>query len=261
MYKTIIVLILLLYFMRRSRDAFLLFPSKELKFTPLDIGIEYIDTTVSDGDLSVNIWYIPRGKSTFLVSHGNTGNMGSRIELLTFLTRYFPSHSILFYDYPMFGKSMTSSNKKSVDACIASSKLCWAYLTKQKQTLASDITLWGESLGCYITTELALTVKPKGLILVSSFSSLGDMISDRIPVIGEWAKYLFINDLNVLENLKKFQHLKKPIVLLHSPMDAIVPYRQSITLRSYVDKWIDLEGGHVSFVLDETIAKEISQFV
>lgn len=261
MYKTFIVLICLLYFIRHSRDSFLLFPSKELKYTPLDIGLEYIDTTVSDGDISVNIWYIPRGKKTFLVSHGNIGNMGNRIELLSFLTRYFPNHSILFYDYPMFGKSMTSSNKKSISLCVSSSKLCWAYLTKQRKTQPSDITLWGESLGCYISSELAQTVDPKGLILVSSFSSLGDMISDRVPVIGEWVKYLFLSDLNVHENLKRFHVRKKPTILLHSPTDEIVPYRQSILLRSYADKWIDIQGGHVSFVLDETIAKEISQFV
>lgn len=254
MYKTLLVLILVVLF-KVKRDAFLLYPTKDILSTPNEIGLDYIDTTVSDGILSVNIWWIPRGNKTFLVSHGNGGNMGNRIALLSFFDTFFPNHSILMYDYPMFGKSMSSTNKKSISECLTSSKLAWSYLTKQKGIHPRDVTLWGESLGCYISAKLATDVVCDRLILQSGFSRLRDMISDRVPYVGEYIKYLFWDDLDMVEELKKIKN--RDIILLHSPKDWIVPYRQSILLRPFAIKWIDIEGGHNDTIFDETVANEI----
>lgn len=203
--------------------SFIFHPSKEMAATPLDIGLDYeaVRLQTPDGE-TIAGWYVPAapdvsgpGKGfTLLFFHGNAGNISHRLHSIAFFHRL--GLSVFITDYRGFGDS---TGKPSVNGSIRDARAAWGWLTQDRGVPASDIILFGRSLGGGVAAALAAQVTPKALILESTFTSL-HAVSETM---GPWLPgFVFSGDYETPGNLEK---LHVPLLVAHSPDDEVIDFR------------------------------------
>ena len=90
-----------------------------------------------------------------------------------------------------------------------------------------QIVLAGNSIGSGPATQLAAELHPAGLVLISGFTSLPDVVAAKLPWLP--ARWL-VHDK--FENREKIARLKIPILLLHGTEDQLVPAAQAQALQA-----------------------------
>ena len=63
----------------------LFFPSKTLVGTPAKIGLTFDEVSLqTDDHIKIDAWWVPcrRARAVLILSHGNAGNIGNRLEKL-----------------------------------------------------------------------------------------------------------------------------------------------------------------------------------
>ena len=89
------------------------------------------------------------------------------------------------------------------------------------------VVLIGNSLGSGVATALAAERPVAGLVLVSGFTSMADVVAPRYP----WLPVrLLLRDR--FENRAALRRVRAPTLLLHGTADRMIPARHSVTLAS-----------------------------
>ena len=219
-------------------NALLYFPDKKIGATPDKIKLKFDEITLETADqVKINAWWLPndKAKATLLFSHGNAGNISNRLEKLKIF--HDLGLNVLIYDYRGYGKSEGKPNEKGL---YADAQAANDYAVKEKKIPADQIISYGESLGGAVAAHLAAGNKAKALILDSTFSSLEEMAKERMPLLAGLAKGKF----DTLASLKKTEC---PVLVLHSPDDEVVPYKQGRSLFDTAKEpksFVKLSGGH-----------------
>ncbi|MCY2924553.1 MAG: alpha/beta hydrolase, partial [Planctomycetota bacterium] len=158
-------------------NAFVYLPTKVINRTPADEKVSYETVTITTSDaLKLEAWYMPPAKpdgAVILHFHGNSGDLSNRVGLFEI---FHPlGLGLLVIDYRGFGRSEGSPSEAgtALDAQAA-----WKYLTQTRGIAPSRIVIQGQSLGGGVAAELASRVKPAGLILEATFTSLTDAAAD-----------------------------------------------------------------------------------
>ena len=220
----------------------ILFPAeREIWRTPSSppFNWEYSDVDLAVDGERTHGWFIsePDAKGTILFSHGNGGNIAGRLEHFELFREL--GYNVFAYDYGGYGKS---SGVASEVRCYADVRAAWRYLTEERGILASDIVLYGESLGGGPTCELAAEVQPRAIILQSTFISVTERAREIFPplLVKLLLDYHFEND-------KKIGKARAPVVVIHSLEDTIIPYRHGLELFALAPEpktLLELHGDH-----------------
>jgi pimeloyl-ACP methyl ester carboxylesterase len=174
-------------------------------------------------------------KGVILYFHGNAGDL-SRWGLIA---EYFVKqhYDVFIMDYRTYGKS---SGKLSENTLYEDAQLCYDHLLKQYE--ASEITLYGRSLGTGIATNVASKNNPKQLLLETPYYSMVDVAENRFPIFP--VKYLLKYELLTFEFIKK---VTCPITIFHGTDDGIVPYSSGEKLFDALPKnqaqFVTIDGG------------------
>ena len=183
------------------------------------LGVEKSDVIIAapDGNKLYG-WYLkmPGATKVMLVSHGNAGNITSRIILAAALL--VCKTSVLLYDYEGYGKSEGSPSIKNVcDDGVAA----FDYLTQTLQVKPSDIIVYGESVGSGVTCHIASCRAVGGIVLQSGFPSLVYAAHDRL-----WLTWLYPNCwFKNLDNLAVLEKPHAPLLIIQGRLDPIFPTR------------------------------------
>jgi len=169
----------------------------------------------------IHAWYFkkPSAKVTFLISHGNAGNICYRLQLIKTL---LPYGSVLVYDYEGYGKSEGEPSRKVIceDGLAA-----YDYLVKQQSVKPEQLILYGESLGCAVSCEISKSRKVGGMILQSGWTSLLNTARDKYFLLKLYPDCCFappyFNNMDVLAKAHP------PLLLIHGLKDRILPCRYS----------------------------------
>lgn len=96
----------------------------------------------------------------------------------------------------------------------------------------------GRSLGCGVAVELALRRPPRGVVLVSAYTSVVDM--GRL-VVGPLAPLVV---LDRFDNLGKIARVRAPVTLIHGTRDEVVPVAMGRKLSAARPdaRWVELPG-------------------
>ncbi|MBN4054369.1 alpha/beta hydrolase [Nitrospira defluvii] len=199
---------------------FIYFPEKEIIATPEDAGMPFEDLWLSAGDgVRINAWYVPYkgSQQTLLWFHGNAGNIGNRVDLLTLLHRELKTN-ILIIDYRGYGKS---EGEISEEGTRLDARAAYDYLIKRSDTDPRGIILFGRSLGAAVAVDLATELQFGGLILEAPFTSIKDMAKETFPwlPIGGFLKTRY-------DSLAKIGKVRLPLLIMHGDRDNIVPFKQ-----------------------------------
>ena len=185
--------------------------------TPADWGLDYeeVGLTTADG-LELHGWFIPRqgARKVVLFLHGNAGNITHRGESLSVFSGL--GLNVFIFDYRGYGRSQGMPTEEGL---YLDAEAAWRYLTDVRGYRASDIIIFGRSLGGAVATQLASRVDPGGLILESTFSSASDVAHQAFPLLSRLVLLRYDFD-----SVSRLESVQAPVLVLHSPQDDVIPY-------------------------------------
>jgi uncharacterized protein len=196
-------------------------PSKEWEMSAADLGrpCEDITLTAADG-VRLSAWFFPadenspRRNTAMLVCHGNGGNISHRLPLArAFLGMGL---NVLLFDYRGYGHS---EGRLSEEGTYLDAQAAYGWLRRRG---FSQIIALGESLGGGIASELALRESVAGLILSSTFTSIGDIGAEIFP----WLPVRWFNTIHY-NTLAKLPRIKVPVLIMHSREDEVIRFRHA----------------------------------
>lgn len=175
---------------------------------------------VSNGR-KIHAWYFkkPAAQKTFLISHGNGGNICYRLSLIATLLQ---CGSVLIYDYEGYG---SSEGKPSRQAICADGLAAYDYLIARQNVKPKDVILYGESLGCAVTCQISKYRPVGGMILQSGWATLLEAARDRFILPRLYPDYFFAQPR--LDNISVLSRPHPPVLLIHGQQDNLLPCRYS----------------------------------
>jgi pimeloyl-ACP methyl ester carboxylesterase len=208
--------IVLLYFFQ---SQLIFHPGKLTTEFPFktETGGEEVFLKTSDDETISGLFFRGTRKEVILYFHGNAGDMsGWQFVAEDFLPAGF---GIMIIDYRGFGKSTGVISEKGFyhDADAA-----WQFLTVQKQVSASDIIIYGRSIGTGVAVQLAAKHPCKGLVLEAPYTSLARLAGEKLPMFFPSLILRFRFD-----NRSKINQVKCPVIFIHGKADTIIPSHHS----------------------------------
>lgn len=226
-----------LYF---KQPAMVFYPFKEIDATPKawDLAYDAVELKLAN-KIKISGWYLPHPEAvkTLLFFHGNGGNISHRGDSIYIFHKL--KLNVLIIDYPGYGESKGSPSET---ALYQSANAAWQYLISDKKTNPENIIIFGRSLGGAVAVDLASRVKAGGLILESTFTSVGDFVDMAFPVLSHfiYLRYSF-------DSLNKMNMVTAPVLMIHSPDDEVIPFELGQKLFAAVQSekfFLQIEGGH-----------------
>jgi hypothetical protein len=192
-------------------------PRRVLVATPTELGLRYEDVYFQTADgLTLHGWFVPRDSTerVLLFFHGNAGNVSHRLESLHLFYRL--GWSVFLIDYRGYGQSQGSPSEQGTyqDALSA-----WRYLTEERRLPASQVVIFGRSLGGSIAVWLAAQTSPAALIAESAFTSLPELAATLYP----WFPARFLARYEY-DTRRWIQKVRCPVLIIHSREDELVPF-------------------------------------
>ena len=180
-------------------------PLEEVWFQASD-GVRLFGWFVSGRNQGTN-------RPVLLWCHGNAGNISHRLENLAFLHRL--GLSVMLFDYRGYGRSQGTPTEEGLyrDAMGA-----YDYLTKIRGIRATQLILFGRSLGGAIAGFVASKQSAAGLVLESTFPSIEAVA--RHHYFGLPMHWFLGARFDLLSYLKRI-HI--PILVIHGDQDSIIP--------------------------------------
>jgi len=220
------------------------FPMKgSYSATPQALGLafETVALRTDDGE-QLAAWWIPApmsapARGTVLLLHGNAGDISHRIDYAKMF--YGLGYNTLLVDYRGYGES---SGQPSEEGTYRDAMASWLWLTVTRGIKASDIVIFGESLGGGVATWLAAQHSPRALILASAFTSIPDLGAEVYP----WLPVRWLSRIHY-NNLANLERIRVPVLIAHSSGDDIIPYAHGRRLHAAAHEpkaFLELSGGH-----------------
>jgi hypothetical protein len=155
--------------------------------------------------------------------------------------------SVLIIDYRGYGQSGGRTTEKGI---YRDTDAAWRYLTERRGLSASDIVIFGRSLGGSAASWLATQVQPMALIVESSFTSVPDVAQELYP----WLPVRWISRFSHA-TLDYVRDVHCPILVVHSRDDDIIPFHHGEAIFAAANEprsLLVLRGTHNdAFLLDE----------
>ncbi len=232
---------LLYVFLAQARLLYLPnFAGDKLIATPARLGLTFEDVRFEAADgITLHGWYIPApaARGTLLFMHGNAGNISHRLESIERFHRL--GLNVFIFDYRGYGESAGHPTEKGT---YLDARAAFNWLTQVRGMDASDLIVFGRSLGGAVAARLATEVRPAGLIIESAFTSVPDAAASI---------YWFL-PVKLLSRFKyntraAVQEVACPVLIVHSRDDEIIPFSHGQALydaAAQPKSLLVLEGGH-----------------
>ncbi len=191
-------------------------PGRALAMTPRDAGMDYEDVYITTADgVRLHGWFLAgRSARVLLFFHGNAGNISHRLDSI----RQFRDLglSVLIIDYRGYGQS---GGRTTETGTYRDGNAAWRYLTETRGVRASDIVIFGRSLGASVAAWLAAQQHPLALIVESSFTSVPDIAQELYP----WLPARLLSRLS--HSTRDYvRDVSCPVLVVHSRDDEIIPF-------------------------------------
>ncbi|MGD0517254.1 MAG: alpha/beta hydrolase [Thermoguttaceae bacterium] len=214
-----VVYLLVMVCMMFLENSLIFFPSRYPSGDWKPGGLTFEDAWFQAADgTKLHGWYVPREKpsSAILFCHGNAGNITHRADILEQLHNTVGA-SVLIFDYRGYGRSEGKPNEAGI---LADARAARAWLANREKIKEKDIVVMGESLGGAVAVDLAAKDGAKGLVLISTFTSLPDVAAYHYPIFP--VRLLMRTRLDAVGQIANY---KGPLLQMHGEADTIVPFK------------------------------------
>jgi uncharacterized protein len=238
------------------------FPEGDYQSGHID-GVRYDDVYFNSLDgTKLHGWYFSQANAryTILMSHGNTGNIAGRPNLISGLLK--TGANLFIYDYRGYGRSEGTPTVSGVieDGCAA-----FDHLASEKKIPENEIVLYGESLGVAITCQISACRKARGMILQSGFASLPKIGREHMPLMHLYPSILFPQPL--LDNISVLKKEHPPLLIVHGHKDAVVPFLHGQELykaasgKKFLVEFPDCEHSDIPINASEKFVNAMADFL
>jgi uncharacterized protein len=207
---------------------------------PADVGLPRVKAerlALASGD-SIVTWYWPSAasKPTIIYFHGNGGSLALRDT--TF--KWFMGQRWGFYapSYPGF----SGSSGRPTEATIIAAAVAAYDALRAKGVAASDIILYGESLGTGVAIQVASQRPSAAVILEAPYSSVVDVAADRF-----WYLPVRLAISDTFDSVTHIRRVKAPVLILAGTRDAVIPvtFAQKLAAATGEPKrYLEYANGH-----------------
>ncbi len=182
--------------------------------------------------------YLPKpgANYTILHSHGNAEDLGDVLFILRKIQGL--GFNVFAYDYQGYGQSGGTPSETNAYADI---NAAYSYLTQSLQIPATQILVYGRSIGSGPSVDLASRQPVGGLILESPFLSISRFLAS-----------FNIFPFDKFPNLAKITQVRSPVLIMHGRKDQVIPFAQGEELYNAANPpkqnlWEDT-AGHNDFI-------------
>ena len=217
--------------------------------TPSDVGMDYQDVSIETADgVALHGWFVDGSSSQVLLFfHGNAGNISHRLDSIRQFLRL--GLSVLIIDYRGYGQS---GGKTTEEGMYRDAEAAWRYLTEDRGISASDVVIFGRSLGASVAAHLATRQQPLALIVESSFTSVPDIAQELYPWLpARWLSRFSHATRDFIEDVRC------PVLVTHSRDDEIIPFHHGEAIFAAANEprtFLPLRGSHNdAFLRDERV--------
>lgn len=182
----------------------------------------------------------PAARTWLLYLHGNSATIASRVNIERYTDLRALGLSILAPEYRGFAGLSGVPTEHDVNA---DARAAFDYLTGTLHVPPTRIVVYGWSLGSAVAVDLTANVDEAAVILEGAPASLVGIGERRYPLFP-----VRMVMRNPFESIAKVDRVHSPMLFLHSPEDAIVPYEDGRRLfeRAHEPKrFVDVRGGHI----------------
>lgn len=203
------------------------------------------------------------GRKTVMFCHGTTGNISHRKYIIDICHKF--KLNLLLFDTRGYYKSSAFPDKLFLRE---DGEVAFKYLRDFCQIKSNEIIVWGESLGGVPAVWVASKYNCGGLILLSTFSSLDDLIVNNLEGYKKTgasiATKILSYQMDMIPLKDYMKYVKCPIAVIHSDEDDLIPYicaQNNYKNISHNNKiFITIKGGHSSPEIRSDQLKEVFDF-
>lgn len=175
-----------------------------------------------------------------LYLHGNASNVAARLNILHCERLRALGLNVLAAEYRGFGGMDGVPTEAGLDT---DARSAYEYLRQQLHADPRRIIVYGWSLGSAVAVDLVSHVDKAAVILEGAPASLVAIGERRYP-------YFPIRRLirNPFESIRKIDKIGAPVLFLHSPEDAVIPFlegRRLFEAAPQPKQFVEVGGGHV----------------
>ena len=227
----VFIIILVMMIFTYTKQRLLYHPSKEYVTTCEQIAQNLkLDPrcanqfNIKQDKTQITGWYfVPKEEyPTVLFSHGNSGNISNRQQMIGMLINL--GLNVCIYDYNGYGMSTGYPNEKNL---YKNGETALKYLINDNHISPDRIIILGESIGCGVASYLAQKYSCPKLILLSGMSSIKNIFYQLVSTRASFLSFFgyFINEFPTHQYLSKY---KGKVLILHSKTDDIIDYQHAL---------------------------------
>jgi fermentation-respiration switch protein FrsA (DUF1100 family) len=215
-------------------------PVRNVAFTPEDLGLDFEEVTFPSTDgVALNGWLVPARKASFTVlfCHGNSGNIGHRLDSVNLLRDL--GLDCFVFDYRGYGKS---EGKPTEAGTYRDARAAYDWLTQTRGIPPEQIVIMGRSLGGSVAAHLAGNVPAAGLVIECVFTSYPDIGAKFYPYMP--VRLFALYRYNTRAHLTQ---VRCPVLIMHSLDDDLVPFefgQELLQVANEPKQFVELIGGH-----------------
>ena len=179
------------------------------------LGGEEIRFQAADGTKLGGWFYAhPSPRFAILYTYGNGEDSARNAEYMAYLRDSLQA-AVLCFDYRGYGKS---EGKPVEQGLILDGMAAHQWLTERLDIDASEVVLFGRSLGGGVAVALAERVGARALIVHASFANMVDIGATRYPWLP--VRLMMKNRYHSEQRIKSYEG---PLLQIHGTADQIVP--------------------------------------
>ena len=169
------------------------------------------------------MFYSPsRNARLFIIwCHGNSSDIGSMDQACTVLSRQLQAH-VLTFEYPSYGLLIGKTSTPSEASINNHAQCAYAFVRDTFKWPTDRIIIYGHSIGSGPACHLAATQPVGGLILQSPYTSIKNLIQEKVG-------FLLSNVVNrsFWDNYEAMTRIICPTLFIHGQYDDLIPSKHS----------------------------------
>jgi pimeloyl-ACP methyl ester carboxylesterase len=206
-------------------------------------GYDQIDLPRTDGARQF-AWVMRRGESDEgswgLFLHGNAATIASSVNISHYRQLRDIGLNVIAPEYRGFAglEGIPTEETLAGDA-----RAAYDYLRVTRHVPASQIVIYGWSLGSAVAVDLASKADQAAVILEGAPASLVDIGQRRYPFFP-----IRLLMRSPFESIRKIGRIRSPMLFLHSSDDAVIPIAEGRRLFEAAraeKQFVEVRGGHV----------------
>ncbi|CAF1365282.1 unnamed protein product [Adineta ricciae] len=197
-------------------------------------------------------------KYFFIWCHGNGGDMGSMSYTVKTISQELQAHALMF-EYPTYGLLSNAEVSPSQESINDHAERAYLFVRDTLKWPTDRIILYGHSIGSGPACHLASREPVGALILQSPYTSIKQLIENKVGSLSNCMNIPFWNNEKIMETIAC------PVLFMHGERDHLVPAEQSQTLckaLKHNQKKVELspDDDHNS-ISDSFISQKVKDFL